>query len=118
MSPRGTSDSEPMYLGPNGAVIDFDEWVELWRARMEDMSSDSWWCRKTTIGDVRVSTIWLGINHSWLGPPPVYWETMIFGGDWDGLQWRYSSRESALDDHERIVRALRAGESPAPDDDG
>ena len=37
----------------------------------------------------------------------LFWETMIFGGEHSDEQWRYSSRQAALDDHERIVRELR-----------
>jgi hypothetical protein len=102
------------YFGPDGRGLTAEEWGELYSRRAEDMSPESWWRRETCIfDDVRVSTVWLGLNHSFLPDrPPLYWETMIFGGDHDAEQWRYSSREAALDDHERIVRALRAGEDP------
>ena len=36
------------------------------------------------VGDVRVSTVFLGIEHSWGQGFPVLWETMIFGGEHDG----------------------------------
>ena len=33
----------------------------------------------TKIGDVTVSTTFLGLNHAFGGGKPVLWETMIFG---------------------------------------
>jgi hypothetical protein len=89
------------------------EWSALFERRGEDMSSESWWRKETVISDdVTVSTVWLGLNHSFLSGRRLYWETMVFGGDCDEEQWRYGSREEALDDHERIVRELRAGRCP------
>lgn len=34
-----------------------------------------------TIGGVRISTIFLALDHGWGGGPPVLWETMTFGPD-------------------------------------
>lgn len=101
------------FLAPDGTPIDLEEWMNLFEKRREDMSSESWWRKRTDISDeVCILTDWLGMNQQWDDGPPLYWEAMIFGGEFDQRQWRYSSRESALDDHERIVRALRAGHEP------
>lgn len=101
------------YLGPDGREIDLQEWADLFEKRYEDLSMDSWWRRQTRISDeVEVSTVWLGLNHQWLDGPPLCWETMVFGSEHEGDPWRYSSRQLALDDHERIVAALRAGQNP------
>ena len=101
------------YLAPDGTPISHDEWARLFHLRDGDMAPESWWRKQTFINDVQVSTVWLGLNHQWdPDAPPLFWETMIFGGDYDEHQWRYSSRESAFDDHERIVRALREGRDP------
>jgi hypothetical protein len=102
-----------MHFGPDGAELTLMEWCEMFEARHGDMSPDSWWRRTTEISDeIRVSTVWLGLNHRWSPGPPLIWETMIFGGEHDDCQWRYSTRQSALDDHERIVAAIRAGKDP------
>jgi hypothetical protein len=102
------------YFGPDGAELTLTEWSEMFEARAEDMGPESWWRRETRISDeVRVSTVWLGLNHRLFGDgPPLIWETMIFGGEHDEGQWRYSTRQAALDDHERIIAAIRAGEDP------
>jgi hypothetical protein len=52
---------------------------------------------------VRVSTVFLGLDHSWGQGDPVLWETMIFGGPADGEQWRYRSLEAARAGHEKAV---------------
>lgn len=64
---------------------------------------------KTPFGDVRVSTVFLVIDHSFGEGPPVLWETMVFGGLWDEYQWRYTSRQAAEEGHSRIVATLKAG---------
>jgi hypothetical protein len=53
---------------------------------------------------VNVSTVFLGLDHSFGGGPPVLWETMIFGGPLDQRrQWRYRSKLEALRGHEAAV---------------
>jgi hypothetical protein len=52
------------------------------------------------IGDVFISTGFLGLNHAWNSDIPVLWETMIFGGEHDQYMDRYSSYEDALEGHQ------------------
>lgn len=66
----------------------------------------------TEVGDARVSTVWLGLDHGWNGEAPVIFETMIFDGPYDEHQWRYSTEADAVAGHERIVKALREGVDP------
>jgi hypothetical protein len=68
---------------------------------------------QTTIGDVVVSTVFLGLDHSYTDGPPILWETMIFGGPHNEEQWRYCSRAAAAAHHEAIVAA-----NPPADWDG
>jgi len=49
--------------------------------------------------DVRVSTVFLGMNHNWGEGPPILFETMIFGGDHDEYQWRYVTWDEAIAGH-------------------
>ena len=51
------------------------------------------------IDTVFVSTVFLGLDHSWDSEIPVLWETMIFGGEHDQYQDRYTSYEDALEGH-------------------
>jgi hypothetical protein len=60
-----------------------------------------------TIGESRISTVFLGIDHSFHGGPPILWETMIFGGPLDCEQDRCSgSRQDALAMHARMIDTL------------
>ncbi len=52
--------------------------------------------------DIRVSTIFTGINVSPFGPSPMF-ETMIFGGDHHLKQWRCFTFDDALKQHEYAV---------------
>jgi len=51
-----------------------------------------------------VSTVFLGMDHSFTGGPPVLWETMIFGGPHDGWQDRYTSLDAAKAGHAHAVK--------------
>jgi len=57
-------------------------------------------------GDVEVSTIFLGTNHNWRTGPPILFETMVFGGDNDGLQVRYETWNQAEAGHLRICETV------------
>lgn len=56
---------------------------------------------------VKVSTVFLGLDHGWEGGPPVLWETMIFGGKHDSDMWRYTSKDDALIGHDYAVRIAK-----------
>lgn len=58
---------------------------------------------------VKVSTVFLGLDHSFGGPVPLLWETMIFGGPHDQYQRRYGSHAEALTGHEIAVTLAEAG---------
>lgn len=67
---------------------------------------------------IEVSTVWLGLDHNWWPDRPIkIFETMIFGGELDLEQWRYSTEEEALAGHaetcklvEVIASAMRESE--------
>ncbi len=61
---------------------------------------------KTRINGVEISTIRLPINHGDANNP-LWFETMVFGGDQCGELERYSSINLALAGHFRWVLALR-----------
>lgn len=64
------------------------------------------------VGSSWISTTWLGLDHNFGAGPPLIFETMIFGGDYDEHCWRWATREAALAGHEGIVAALRSGDNP------
>jgi hypothetical protein len=58
------------------------------------------------INGVHVSTIFLGMNHQYGDGPPLLFETMVFGGEFDQEQERYSTYEEAEAGHARWVAAV------------
>jgi hypothetical protein len=66
---------------------------------------------ETLVDDgVRISTVFLGINHRLFGNgPPLIFETMIFGGPLDGGMWRYSTWDDAEVGHEMAVKKAQHG---------
>jgi len=66
--------------------------------------------KKTDLpNDVHVSTVFLSIDHGYssiFGGPPILFETMIFGGEHDMYQERYSTYEEAEEGHQRAVEMV------------
>lgn len=60
------------------------------------------------IGDARISTVFLGLDHSW-SSRPLWFETRIFGGPHDQHQDRYSTWEEAISGHEKAIALAREG---------
>ena len=61
------------------------------------------------VGEVKVSTIFLGLDHSFGGPRPLLFETMVFGGPLDQECKRYSTWDEAVKGHELMKgRVLEA----------
>lgn len=52
---------------------------------------------------VKVSTVFLGIDHNFGGGKPVLCETMVFGGPNDGYQARWHTIEDAKLGHQGAV---------------
>lgn len=52
-------------------------------ARWFESADNSRIVAKTAVGDQSVSTVFLGLDHSFGGGPPLLFETMIFGGHED-----------------------------------
>ena len=94
------------YYDRQGNPLTMEEWAESFRPENQRVAA-------TEIGDATVSTVWLGLDHSFSDQgPPVIFETMIFGGEWDNWGWRYATEAGAKAGHERIVQAVRDGRNP------
>ena len=55
---------------------------------------------------VRVSTVWLGLDHGFGIGNPLIFETMVFGGERDQDQRRYSTLEEAEAGHAQMVEEV------------
>ncbi len=62
---------------------------------------------KDTVGEVRVSTVFLGLDHSFGTGPLLLFETMIFGGPLDGDMDRYTTWEQAEAGHAAMLAKVK-----------
>jgi hypothetical protein len=66
--------------------------------------------KQDIVGHIKVSTVFLGMDHRMIGESlPVLWETMIFGGEHDQYQERYTSHEDALAGHQKALDLVNRG---------
>ena len=59
------------------------------------------------VGNYWISTVWLGMNHTWGSGAPLIFETMVFEGDNIAEETdmeRYTTEEEALAGHELFVQ--------------
>lgn len=80
-------------------LITWAEWFEKADRRVAE----------TTVGDARVSTVFIGLDHQFGDGPPLIFETMVFGGPWAGEMDRCSTWDEAEVMHEQmLVRISRS----------
>lgn len=63
--------------------------------------------KQEMIGDVKVSTVFLGLDHSFGEGGPMLFETMIFGGKHDEDQDRCSTWEQAEEMHQKAINKVK-----------
>jgi hypothetical protein len=86
---------------------DLHQWSRMFDGRERIVGS-------TSIGEVHVSTVFLGLDHSFGDGPPLLFETMVFRGEHDQAQWRYTTWDEAESGHKAVVDAITNGtEVPA-----
>ena len=77
-------------------LIKWGEWFECADRHVRDTFRD----------DVRVSTVFLGLDHRLRHGPPVLFETMVFvNGSGDEME-RYCTWDEAVEGHERMVAKI------------
>ena len=75
----------------NPKIATYEEWIEWHQAPGNRTVA------KDNIGDVLVSTVFVSFGF------PVFFETMIFGGEHDETQLRYDTRAEAIQGHKDAV---------------
>lgn len=101
------------YFDRDGQPIGPQEFDRLkWDA--DGRVSDYAFVGRDTVGDVEVSTVWLGLDHAYPGQKdgPIIFESMLFGGDRNYDCIRYRTLAEARAGHIAAVEALRAGREP------
>ena len=82
--------------------VDIITWAK-WFEKTERHVADDF------VGDVRVSTVFLGINHNFGDGVPLLFETIVFDGQHDGEMKRYSTWQEAEDGHKTILTKIKEG---------
>lgn len=78
-------------------LLKWGEWMEGADRHVRDTFRD----------DVRVSTVFLGLDHSYGDGPPILFETMVFiGGNGGGEQERYCTWAEAEEGHANMVAKI------------
>jgi hypothetical protein len=94
------SDNNPI---PCSGISEYEEWfmkhgTTVAQTRFLDTKGIS----------IYVSTVFLGLDHSYNSTVPILWETMILGGPFDQQSFRYSSFKDALEGHNQIVDDIKS----------
>ena len=107
------------YYDRQGNPLTSDEWALRFSAKR---NWEDFRVALTEYGEITVSTVWLGLDYSFGHGPPLIFETMVFGGEYDQYQERYSTEEQALAGHNATVamvlekeREQDAGTTTIPD---
>ena len=62
---------------------------------------------KDTIGESNISTVFLGLDHSFGEGPPLLFETMVFGGKLSDEMNRYSTWDEAALGHKAMCKRVK-----------
>jgi hypothetical protein len=63
---------------------------------------------KDTIGESDISTVFLGLDHSFGKGPPLLFETMVFGGKLSDEMNRYSTWDEAVLGHKAMCERVKS----------
>jgi hypothetical protein len=86
---------------------DLTEWARFYESDRRRVAQDLDEGNDADGTRVRVSTVFLGLDHNYFGKgPPILWETLVFGGVLDGEMDRYTSREAALRGHQAMCQRV------------
>jgi len=86
-------------------VPEGDEGLMLWAERFE---TDKRIVAQDQVGNKWISTVFLGIDHGFDGPPLLF-ETMVFEDDVAGDMWRYSTWDEAMEGHKAACAGATSG---------
>jgi len=82
------------------SIIEFVKWQEE--------NPEKYALKQEEIGDYYISTVFLGLDRSRSeDKEPVLWETMIFHNENQDYQERYTSRNLAIEGHQRAVDSVK-----------
>lgn len=94
-----------MYYDKDGSPLTLEEWgIKHSNFEYKGIGNDY-------VGDYRVSTVWLGMNHAYNDEAPLIFETMVFLKDTFDDVWcqRYSTEQEAIQGHKDLVESITQG---------
>ena len=80
-------------------LLEWGKWMEANSRRVEF----------TKIGKVEISTVFLGLDHGFGHGKVILFESMIFGGKYNGCSNRYETVEQAKKGHATAVKKVKQG---------
>ena len=84
-------------------VDDMLEWGQMFERMAERRVAEDF-IEQPEHDPVRVSTVFLGIDHNWFDEgPPLLFESMVFGGPLDQEMYRYSTWNEAVQGHKLLT---------------
>lgn len=90
------------YYNRDGSEMTREEWLTSYESNRGKKR-----VAETTLPDGKwVSTVWLGLNHSYGDGPPMIFETMVFENKQNLSEEdceQYSTEAEALEGHQRMV---------------
>ena len=90
-----------------------EEWAKMFEETSSRLVARAHIARPS---EITVSTVFLGIDHGF-GGPPLLFETMIFGGRHDGWTRRYATWAQAEAGHQDAVKVATRMLVEEPDED-
>ena len=97
------------YILNGKEIFKTDDIIEFSRA-VEDFESRI--VAQEKVGELFVSTVFLGIDHGWnRSNPPILFETMVFdplNNEIEGLTERYATWDEAYEGHQNTVKKVSA----------
>ena len=94
---------------PEPDLAKWGEWIEKSGDRIIAKSIGHILNKDISLDKVEISTVFLGIDHSFGGPNgPILFETMVFGGPLDGNQERCATYHNAITMHEYVKKKVEA----------
>jgi hypothetical protein len=90
---------------PVADVLTWGAWFET----ADRYVRNTWILARQGTPTLRVSTVFLGLDHAWVpGAPPLLFETMVFGADyWEDFEARYPTWAEAEHGHRQVCAHVR-----------
>jgi hypothetical protein len=86
------------YYGFDGQPISQDEWLRLFNDIGERRVAYD------ELGPYIVSTVWLGLDHSFGHGPPLIWETIVMDAEGNASEMlRSATRDRAVENHAEML---------------